>query len=296
MRSSPHETSPQDSVDRLLTSWARTGVDLDLSPVAVIARLDRLRAIIDSELAATFAEFGLSGSDFAALATLRRLGDEGAVSQRRLMRELHLTSGTVSLRVDRLNERGLVARLSNPEDRRNSLVSLTDAGRELFDQAAPHHLATENRLLAALGPEQRDQLADLLRQLLISFEGWTVEEGFPELGLGLAPAHETLRIRRSVGLPDATGLLVRSVEPNSRADRASIQIGDVLTKAAGHQLRSATTLYAAIREHKRESELTVELVRGADTTRKAKIDLRPQASDGPPPGRTVADRQTTQTI
>src|SRR5215469_15710855 len=92
----PPPAGPQDSVDRLLAGWARSRPGLDLSPVAVIARLDRLRRIMDSELEATFAEYGLNGPDFAALVTLRRLDEPGGVSQRHLMRELNLTSGTVS--------------------------------------------------------------------------------------------------------------------------------------------------------------------------------------------------------
>ena len=115
MRADPvRPDPPRDSVDRLLAGWARARPDLDLSPVAVIARLERLRRIIDSELEATFAEHGLNGPDFAALVTLRRLDEPGGVSQRRLMRELNLTSGTVSVRVERLAERGLVTRTRRP--------------------------------------------------------------------------------------------------------------------------------------------------------------------------------------
>jgi DNA-binding MarR family transcriptional regulator len=86
---------------------------------------------MDNELEATFAEHGLNGPDFAALVTLRRLDEPGGVSQRRLMRELNLTSGTVSVRVERLAQRGLVTSSEDPRDRRNTLVALTPAGRWL---------------------------------------------------------------------------------------------------------------------------------------------------------------------
>jgi DNA-binding MarR family transcriptional regulator len=280
-------------VDRLLASWAAARPDLALSPVAVIARLDRLRRIIDSELEAMFAEHGLNGADFAALVTLRRLDQPGGVSQRRLMRELNLSSGTVSVRVERLAERGLVTRSPDTNDRRHSLVALTDAGRTLFERVVPAHIATENRLLAALNTEQREQLAALLRQLLISYEGCTTDETFPHLGLTLAPAHATVEIRRSVGLPEIVGLLVRAVESGSRADQAGLRTGDVLVDADGRQVRSVTTLYAAINHCRDSGSLRLSAVRGTGARYEAVLDLRPGPADERAPGRTVAGGEAT---
>lgn len=278
---------PRDSVDRLLASWDATRPDLALSPVAVIARLDRLRRIIDAELAATFAEYGLDAPDFTALVTLRRLDQPGGVTQRQLMRELNLSSGTVSVRVERLAERGLVSRATDPVDRRNSLISLTEAGHALFEAVTPAHIATEDRLLSALSEQQRGELVGLLRTLLLSFEGSADEGPFPRLGLTLAPAHHTIDARRAVGLPDLTGLLVRHVLPGSRAEHADIRQGDVLVRAARSELRSITALYAAISDALPAGTLTVELVRGEKTILQAAVDLRRQPGDDLPPGNTA---------
>jgi DNA-binding MarR family transcriptional regulator len=283
----PRDASPHDSVDRLLVSWAGTRPDLDLSALAVIARVDRLRRIFDAEQAATFAEYGLDGPDFSALVTLRRLDQPGGVTQRQLMQALNLSSGTVSVRVDRLTERGLVSRATDPADRRNSLISLTQAGRDLFEAVTPVHIATENRLLSALSTQQRYELACLLRALLVSFEGSAGAETFPRLGLTLAPAHHTLDARRAVGLPPVTGLLVRDVGRGSRAEQAGIRPGDVLTRAAGAELRSITTLYAAISEATGAGTLTLDMIRGEKTPAESTIDLQPQPGDERPPGNTA---------
>lgn len=286
----------QDSVDRLLDSWGQVRPDLDLSPVAVIARLARVRRIIDAELETTFAEYGLSSPDFEALVTLRRLDQASGISQRRLMRELGLTSGTVSVRVDRLVDQDLVARAPDPADRRNSLVRLTDAGRALFDRVTPAHIRTEHRLLAALDAEEREQLIMLLRQLLISFEGSVCCDDLPRLGMSLAPAHISIEIRRSVGLPEIVGLLVRAVQPSGRADRAGIRTGDVLTAAAGRELRSITSLYAALRDKSQAQALSVTLVRGVDTGQEVSVDLRPRPTDDLPPGPTEAPETATHAV
>jgi DNA-binding MarR family transcriptional regulator len=276
---------PRDSVDRLLASWASAAPDLDLAPVAIIARLGRLRQVIAAELEATFAQHGLNGPDFAALVTLRRLDQPDGVPQSRLMRELNLTSGTISARVERLVSRGLAYRMPDQSDHRNSRLRLTDAGLRLFEKAAPAHAATEDRLLAALDDEQRAHLADLLRRLLVSFEGSTAEGGTPRLGLSLAPAHGTLEFRRAAGLPEVLGLLVREVEPGTPAARADIRLGDVLVTAEGEQLRSVTTLHAAAKRARRSGALRVSLVRGVDTSVEAVIDVRDADVDGDPLGR-----------
>ena len=70
--------------------------------------------------------------------------------QARLMDALGLTSGTVSVRLERLEKSGIVTREPDPASARSSLVQLTQKGVELFDRAAPVHLANEDRLLSAL--------------------------------------------------------------------------------------------------------------------------------------------------
>jgi DNA-binding MarR family transcriptional regulator len=295
-RSSTPADTPRDSVDRLLESWASAAPDLDLSPVAIVARLGRVRQIIETEHAATFAEHGLNGPDFSALVTLRRLERPGGVPQSLLMRELSLTSGTVSVRVERLCARGLARRSPDPADQRNSLVTLTDAGRRLFEQVTPAHVATENRLLAALSTEQREELVGLLRQLLVSFEGSTTAGSSVRLGLTLAPAHSTLEIRRAAGLPDVVGLLVRDVEPDGPAAEAGIRVGDVLVAAEGTALRSVMALYAAVRERRRGSRLRLTGVRGLDTRFEAPVELRPGSGDEALPPRAAVSEAVTHTV
>jgi DNA-binding MarR family transcriptional regulator len=286
----------RDSVDRLLESWSHAAPELDLSPVAIVARLGRLRRIIEAELEATFAEHGLNGPDFSALVTLRRLERPGGVPQTQLMRELNLTSGTISGRVERLCARGLARRSPDTTDRRNSLITLTPEGRRLFEQVAPAHAATEDRLLAALNPDQREQLVGLLRQLLVSFEGTTVDGATPRLGLSLAPAHTALALRRAAGLPDVLGLLVRDVEVGSPAANAGIRIGDVLVDADDRELRSVTALHTAARQGRQGGELRLTGIRGEHTRFDAVLDLHPGAEDSDPSARTTGTEAAAHTI
>ncbi len=264
--------TPCDSVDRLVSSWREMRPDLEMSSVEVVSRLDRVRNHIDERLAAVFADFGLTAPAFAALVTLARLDDGGrGVSQRGLADELGLTPGTVSVRVDRLAEKGLVARTPDPELRRNVLITLTDNGRKLFEHVVPAHLDNEARLLAALDDGEQHLLAGLLRKLLVEFEGSTnPADAGPHLGLLLVPAHVTMEMRESVGLARVAGLLVRSVESGSPAQAAGIAQGDVLTRAGRRELRSSSSLYAAIQDA--GERLTITLLRG-DEERRVQISM-----------------------
>jgi serine protease Do len=82
------------------------------------------------------------------------------------------------------------------------------------------------------------------------------------LGIAIAPPHVARRLRRSVGLPDATGILVRAVEDGSPADAAGLQRGDLLVELGGKPLERIDDLYAALDANVDAIELGV--LRGAD--------------------------------
>jgi DNA-binding MarR family transcriptional regulator len=256
---------PRDSVDALLASWAQVSPDLDVAPVGVVARLARVRAHIDGELDRVFAEHSVSAPTFGVLVTLTRLGGGDGVSQRRLADELGLTSGTISVRIDRLVDGGLAERRADPESARNVRVVLTPRGRELFDRVVPAHLANERRLLSALSARDQDELAALLRKLLVEFEGSSPPPG-AGLGLGadLWPVHVTIALREAVGLAPVAGLMVRSVLEGGPAEHAGLRTGDVLVRAGRRELRSVAALHAAVADVAKSRRLRLRLVRGAD--------------------------------
>jgi serine protease Do len=68
----------------------------------------------------------------------------------------------------------------------------------------------------------------------------------PRLGVAIAPSYVARRLRRSVGLPERDGLLVRGVEDDSPAARAGIQEGDLIVGAAGRDVTDADALFEAL--------------------------------------------------
>jgi DNA-binding MarR family transcriptional regulator len=160
----------EDRIDRVLADWNRLWPELAVEPVAIVGRLQRVRAHMARELEALFARYGLTLPAFEALAAIRRREPPYELTQRALARELGLTAGTVSVRVDRLAELGLARRKHDPSDARGAVVALTRRGNGVCEQLFPEHLVNEERLLAPLSGAERRALAQLLRKLLLEYE------------------------------------------------------------------------------------------------------------------------------
>ena len=157
-----------DEIDRIVEQWNRERPDLDVSPTETLQRITRLSLLQGVSFARVFAPYGMSFGEYLVLAALRRAGPPYRMNPTQLFNSVILSSGAMTNRLDRLEEMGLVERQPDPTDRRGRLVALTDRGRELVDAAVVDHLENEQRLLGALDAGEREQLAGLLRKLLLS--------------------------------------------------------------------------------------------------------------------------------
>lgn len=97
--------------------------------------------------------------------TLEILGQQSPLRMKELAAKMGVTTGTLTVNVDRLEKQGLVARIPHETDRRSILVALTPAGEELFHEHHDHHLHLTRELQAALSPEETEQFASILAKL-----------------------------------------------------------------------------------------------------------------------------------
>jgi len=158
--------SGDDEVDELVQAWRRERTDLDLAPVEVFSRISRLARLLDRARRDAFTAQAIEPWEFDVLAALRRAGRPYRLSPGQLLRETMVTSGTMTNRIDRLGERGLVERSPDPHDRRGVLVGLTTAGKRSVDGAFESLLDSERDLLAELSAAERRELASLLKRLM----------------------------------------------------------------------------------------------------------------------------------
>lgn len=155
-----------DHVDRILLQWRAERPDLDVTPMGVLGRLKRLDSYLRSGLDKVYAANGLNAASFDVLATLRRSGAPYALSPKELMGQTMVTSGTMTNRIDRLEQAGLVKRRRDDTDGRASIVALTDAGFSLIDRIIGDHVANQHRLVEPLDSADLKTLENLLKKWL----------------------------------------------------------------------------------------------------------------------------------
>ena len=155
-----------DEVDEIVAAWRRERPDLDVEPLQVLSRLDRLAGVLGDRRAAIFARHGLRRHEFDVLAALRRTGEPFELTAGELAARTHVTSGTMTSRLDGLTDRGLVTRAADREDGRLVRVGLTAAGRQILDAAFEALLEAERELLTPLDAAGTAVLAENLRTLL----------------------------------------------------------------------------------------------------------------------------------
>jgi DNA-binding MarR family transcriptional regulator len=155
-----------DEVDEIVRAWQAERPDLELAPIEVLSRVSRIARLLDDRREQAFAEHGLAAHEFDVLAALRRSGAPYEQTPGQLIEATHVTSGTMTNRLDRLVERRLVQRRAHPADGRQVIIRLTGSGRRRVDAAFEALLVSEQELLAGLSAAQRTGLATGLRRLL----------------------------------------------------------------------------------------------------------------------------------
>jgi DNA-binding MarR family transcriptional regulator len=162
--------SVSDEVDEIVARWQAERPDLDVAPLEVLSRVSRLARHLDRARRAAFAAHGLEAWEFDVLSALRRQGPPYQLSPGALLRATLVTSGTMTNRIDRLAAAGLVSRRPDLQDKRGVLVQLTSAGVRTVDAAFAALLDGERDLLTGLDARQQQELAGLLRILLVPFD------------------------------------------------------------------------------------------------------------------------------
>lgn len=140
----------------------------DANPVVVLEnflpyRLNVLASLASNALAQIYAErFGLSIPAWRVVATL---GQYEYRTARDIAAHGVMHKSTVSRAVSALEQRGLIVRRPNEDDRREELLELTEEGREIYEALAPEALAFEERFVSVLTEEEQETLVSLIDRL-----------------------------------------------------------------------------------------------------------------------------------
>jgi len=161
----------EDPVDEQLGKWQQERPNLDTSGLAIVNRIWMLSKLIRSSTRKVLRPMDLEMWEFEVLSALRRQGAPYELPPSVLAKMSMLTTGAMTNRIDRLEERGLVKRKPDPEDRRALYVVLTQKGVKLIEEAVEIRAREAARIVSCLKEADRSKLGHLLRKLVLEAKG-----------------------------------------------------------------------------------------------------------------------------
>jgi DNA-binding MarR family transcriptional regulator len=165
----PGHLSEIQEVRQEVAAFVAAGADESVQRVIrAVHRLSRsLRRWYDRQLA----DLGITAGEWTVLEQLARSPGEAPLTPGQLAEAANVAPSSMTHRLDRLVERGLIARSADPDNRVRVRVWLTDAGYGLYAQAIRDADLVEADLLAGLTPKQVQTLADLLERVIAGLDG-----------------------------------------------------------------------------------------------------------------------------
>ncbi|WP_434763565.1 MarR family winged helix-turn-helix transcriptional regulator [Vibrio fortis] len=106
-----------------------------------------------------------TGYSLAQVHTIEVLGVHGALRMKELSEKLGITTGTLTVQIEKLVKAELVKRCEHPTDRRAIVVDLTEAGQEIHSQHNQLHLDLVNDLTSGMSSEEAQILTACLEKM-----------------------------------------------------------------------------------------------------------------------------------
>lgn len=160
----PEEPGP-DLAQQIAEAWQRERPGTPVESIGVVTRLWAVAKLLRENRERVLAASGIDHATLDLLSTLRRAGEPYTLTTRQITERTLVTAGAISQRIARAERSGLVER--SPARRSRAVwVQLTPLGHQVVEETVDHLLTQELEQLSALTPEQRTELAELLRLLL----------------------------------------------------------------------------------------------------------------------------------
>ena len=110
-----------------------------------------------------------SGLTTAQNHAIEIVGHEGAIKMIRLAEKLGVTTGTLTVSIDRLEEKGLLRRVPHQSDRRSYLIELTEKGQEVFARHHNHPLNLTGEIMADFSDQEQADLYQAFKKMMKNF-------------------------------------------------------------------------------------------------------------------------------
>lgn len=158
----------QDGIDERRAQWASELPDVDTSGMAILGRARWITLAARLPIEAVFKTHGIDSGEADVLFTLLRSGPPYRLRPTELFRSLMISSGGLTDRLNRLAKAGLIRRVQAEGDGRSLPVELTPEGVRRATAAFREDMSIEATMLSGLSLEEQNDLARLLRKLVVT--------------------------------------------------------------------------------------------------------------------------------
>jgi len=136
----------------------------------VVTAVHGLARKLDQWYTRQLADLDLSAGEWAVLAQLARSKEVEALTPTQLAEVSCVAPSSMTHRLDRMAQRNLIARATDPDNRTRVLITLTDEGWQTFTAATRESDMVESDILGPLSPHQREDLAALLELVIAGLD------------------------------------------------------------------------------------------------------------------------------
>lgn len=162
----PGSTALTDQVAEHVRWAVSIWPQIDPEVEGIVGRVEKIHRHLTNATRTSLGDAGLTKEEWKVLMALHT----GTRSHGSLCRDLDVSTGAMTNRLDKLEQRGLVRRTPDPDDRRGVLLELTAAGEGRLEEFIDAAAGRERELLGALTPAEQRELNQLLSKLLVSLQ------------------------------------------------------------------------------------------------------------------------------
>ena len=132
----------------------------------------RVRTALVAEVEAALAPFGIKAAEYLVLVAL---ANEMADTATTVCSVMAHDPGAMTRKIDVLEDKGLVRRVRNPEDRRAIKLELTDEGKAVYPEVLAAAIGVINRFLDGFTKPEVRELEDMLKRMLANADAICAE-------------------------------------------------------------------------------------------------------------------------
>jgi DNA-binding MarR family transcriptional regulator len=157
------QTDPMaEHIEWAVSTWPQIDPEVE----GIVSRVHKIERYLQNAFRASLGQAGLTQEEWkVVLALSREVRSHGW-----LCRDLDVSTGAMTNRLDKLEDRGLIRRIPDPDDRRGVLLELTEGGRERLEGYIDAGASREKELLSGLSSAEKRELNALLSKLLLSLQ------------------------------------------------------------------------------------------------------------------------------